>query len=486
MFTVPTLIRLCCLYLFVLLLSPNNTFAQSSQCDCRENLEEVITKITDNYPGYPIKITRANEAHFKHFTDSLRKLADTATNVTCFPILQRWLSYFKDKHLNILLNDNPDNASFIRSTFATALKYPITEDSLLKKWESSPPHSLEGLWSLGNSLRVALVQKENDYIGVVTKGDNLFWTPGQVKFELKNAGEQKWSAVIYNRYHLGDSFTTYLDEHAVSISLKGTKWVKIFPSLKSDIKPIPLDSFYFSRLDSNTTLLRLPIFDLKFKPLIDSLITSNLDVIAHTPNLIVDLRGNLGGFNVCFEKLLPLIHTKDTIITPGPIIKATDDNIRLYEDLLNNKDFPEKDKLLVIRLIDGLKKHRNGYYQEPDEIMTYTDKYPQPKKVVLLIDEGCASATEFLILDAKQSKKVTLFGKRSAGIVDYSNLVAPRALSCSRFVLWCPTARSARLPQHPIDNIGIKPDVEIPDQENWINFVQQYIAKQELTIDTSK
>ena len=485
MFTVPTLIRFCCLYLFVLLLSPHTTFAQTSHCNCRDNLEEVITKITINYPGYPIKITPENQVYFRHFTDSLRKLADIANTFTCFPILQMWLGYFKDKHLSIAINDNPDNEAFIRNTFATGVKYPITEDSLLKIWASTPPHSPEGLWNMGKMYQVALVKKENSYIGIVTKGDNLFWTPGQVKFELRNTGSQKWSGVFYNRYHIGDSFTTYLDDRASFIDLKGSKWVKVYPSTSNETKAIPLDSFYFTKLDSNSVLLRLPSFDLKFKPLIDSLINTNFNIITHSPNLIVDLRGNLGGFNICFEKLLPLIQTSDSIITPGPIVKATDENIQLYEQLLNNKEFPEKNKLLVIKLINELKKHRNEYYQEPDEIRIYSIKYPQPEKVALLIDEGCASATEFLILDAKQSKKVTLFGKRSAGIVDYSNLVSSRAMSCSRFLLWCPTARSARLPQYPIDNIGITPDVEISDQVNWINFVQQYLTKQDHTVVTN-
>ena len=210
MFTVPALIRLCSLYLILLFYSPHNIYAQSSHCDCRSNLEEVITKITKNYPGYSIKITPARKADFRHFTDSLRQLADTATPTSCYPILQQWLNYFKDQHLSIVFKESPENSSFIRSTFATAHSYPLAADSLIKEWASVPPRSLEGLWSAGGTYQVALIQKDNSYLGVVTKADSVFWTPGQIKFELKNTGGQKFSGVLYNRYHIGDSFTTYL------------------------------------------------------------------------------------------------------------------------------------------------------------------------------------------------------------------------------------------------------------------------------------
>lgn len=482
MFTVPTLIRLCCLYLFVSLFSLHTVYAQSSNCDCRGNLEEVITKVKDNYPGYDIKITPEQIPLFRQFTDSLMKMADTARANTCYPILQAWLSYFNDKHLTILFSNSPENTELIRNTFANAYSYPLSKDSILKKWAIIPPISLEGLWNAGKN-QVAIIKKENAYLGIMTKVDNVFWAPGQIKFELKNMGGQKWGGVIYSRYHERDTFTAYLNEQTTFLDLKGTKWTKEYPSAISSHTTLPTDSFYFAKTDSINALLRLPSFDLKYKPLIDSLITTNLLTITRTPHLIVDVRGNLGGFNLCFEKLLPLIYT-DTVISTGLVIKATNENIRLYKELLTDKNLPKKDKISVTKLIKTLKKHRNGYYQEPDIFTTFGQIYPQPKKVALLIDEGCASATEFLILKAKQSKKVTLFGKRSAGIVDYSNLVGPRALSCSRFILWCPTARSGRLPQHPIDNIGIMPDVEIPDQVNWVNFVQQYLANQDHTIVT--
>jgi len=484
MFNYPALIRLICLYLFLNFSCFTIVCAQSATCNCRGTLNELIVKVQNNYPGYPIKITTVNEDGFKKFTDSLKRSADTANFTSCFHILQAWTGYFKDKHLVLALREGTNDINLIRSIFENTYSFPIMKDSLLKKWEKAPDSPLEGIWNTGGLYEVAVIKKNNRYLGVITKGDDIFWTPGQIKFELQQETEFNWKVIFYNRYHQADTFSTYIDEYSSFLDLKSSKWEKTYPALSHSITIIPADSFYCSKPDSNNIVLRLPSFDLKYKPLIDSLIKTNFNAITHTPHLIIDVRGNMGGFNLSFEKLLPIIYT-DTIVNPGAYIMATDDNIKLYEDLLKNDQYPKENKNLIIKLIKNLKKYRNGYYLTAEDITTYPKIQPYPSKVGILMDEGSGSATEFLILAAKQSKKVTLFGKRSTGAVDYLNLVSPRPMSCSQYLLWCPTARSARLPQHPIDNTGIIPDVEIPNQVNWINFVQQYLAKQDKTIATS-
>jgi len=484
MFNYPALISLTSLYLFLNLTLFTSVHAQTNTCDCNATLNELNIKVRNNYPGYSIKITSANEANFKRFTDSLKKSADTANFISCFHILQKWMGYFKDKHLVLALKEGPQSSDFIRSIFKDSYSYHISKDSLLERWQKAPDYPLEGIWNTGGLYEVAVLKKNNRYLGIVTKGDNIFWTPGQIKFELQRETEFNWRVIFYNRYHEKDTFTTYIDENTYLLDLKSSKWEKTYPIRPHQLTVIPADSFYCAKPDSNNVVLRLPGFDLQYKPLIDSLIKSNFHTITHTPHLIIDVRGNMGGFNLSFEELLPLLYT-DTIVSHGAYIMATDDNIKLYEDLLKNDQYPNESKQQTINLIKNLKMHRNGYYLTPDVITTFPQVQEFPAKVGILMDEGSGSATEFLILAAKQSKKVTLFGKRSTGAVDYLNLVSPRSMACSQYMLWCPTARSARLPQHPIDNTGIIPDVEIPNQVNWINFVQQYLAKQEKTIATS-
>lgn len=483
MFKYPALIRLFGLYLLLNLFYPPLTQAQMKSCNCRITFDEVVGKVEHNYPGYPIKITAANKAAFEQFTDSLRNIADTANAVTCFSILQSWTGYFKDRHLALVFKNIPENKGLINQIFSNSICIPLSKDSLLKKWSAGCDYPLEGIWTQGKLYEVAVIKKGTGYKGIILRGDTTYWKPGQVKFELQPYVAPTWKATQYNQYHMQDTFTTYVDESAYIMDLKSSKWEKIFPG-KPDIKSIPTDSFYFSKIDSNNAILRLPSFELPYKSLIDSLITINFNIITNTPHLIVDLRGNYGGYNICFEKLLPLLYT-NPIITNGPVVRATSENIQLYEMMLKSPLFPKNEKAPFRSMVKNLKKNKNGYYQPPADTTIFPQIYSQPEKIGILMDQGCSSATELLILDAKQSKKVTLFGKRSAGIVDYLNLVAPRPLSCSHFLLWIPTARLASVTQHPIDNIGILPDVEISLHENWINYTQQYLENLEVKFANS-
>lgn len=482
MFKTQALIRRINLCLILLLSIITSNLAQTPSCNCRNELEELIQTTETNYPGYTFKVTASNRIHYQAFTDSMRQLADADTFPHCIQVLQSWLSYFKDKHLAIVFNDKMVDRAMIIKAFADAPTIPLSRDSLLKEWQSAPANSLEGYWSMAGLYEVAIVKTPNGYSGVIIKADSAFWTPGQVRFTLTPQKPGIWSVSLANRYHNIDTFTCPIDESNRIFYLKGIQLKKITPGTAETI--ISRDSFFITRQDSNTVICRLPSFDLHDKKLIDSLITSNFHLMTHTRHLILDLRGNLGGFSLSFEKLLPLIYT-DTIRSTGVFIKSTSANIRLYENILTDQLLPGKEKHYINSLIAGLKSNENGYLREPDEIYSSPVIYTHPEKVSILMDGGCSSATEMFILKAKQSKKVTLFGQRSAGIMDYSDLVGPRALSCPYLVLWCPTSRSARLPQYPIDNIGIMPDVEISSQENWIDFVQQYLTKQDLTIATS-
>lgn len=110
--------------------------------------------------------------------------------------------------------------------------------------------------------------------------------------------------------------------------------------------------------------------------------------------------------------------------------------------------------------------------------------YLNPKKVGIIINEENGSSAEQFLLAAKNSKKVTLFGNHNtAGVLDYSNAVFEEFPS-GKFKLTFPMPRSQRLPEYPIDNIGITPDIIIPfpsteqlydKLDDWVYFVKNYL-----------
>ncbi len=104
---------------------------------------------------------------------------------------------------------------------------------------------------------------------------------------------------------------------------------------------------------------------------------------------------------------------------------------------------------------------------------------PYPKKVAVIIDKDCASATEqFLLEPVQNSKKATIYGQPSAGIKDYGNLHWLTIPNTS-LELYYPTTRSKRVDFGlGIDNIGIQPNVRLDHTiKDWVKFVQQELEK---------
>lgn len=92
--------------------------------------------------------------------------------------------------------------------------------------------------------------------------------------------------------------------------------------------------------------------------------------------------------------------------------------------------------------------------------MTITrEPLQQPSRVAVLIDGRCGSSCEAFLLEARQSEKVRLIGRPTGGNLDYGNMF-PHPLPSGRTV-WASTTRSRRLPENPIDDTGILPDVEM-------------------------
>jgi hypothetical protein len=85
----------------------------------------------------------------------------------------------------------------------------------------------------------------------------------------------------------------------------------------------------------------------------------------------------------------------------------------------------------------------------------------RPVRVAVLVDRRCGSSCEQFLLAMQQAWNVKLFGRRTAGALDYSNLRPHKLPSGKRLVLYA-TSRSKRLPYLPVDAVGVLPDVLLP------------------------
>jgi hypothetical protein len=69
--------------------------------------------------------------------------------------------------------------------------------------------------------------------------------------------------------------------------------------------------------------------------------------------------------------------------------------------------------------------------------------------------------------------------------LDYSN-TSPESLGIEGLSVYMPKTRSTRLPENPIDNVGIPSDIEInlpynlnirDKVDDWVIFVKDYLEK---------
>lgn len=228
-----------------------------------------------------------------------------------------------------------------------------------------------------------------------------------------------------------------------------------------------------TQLDAETVLFRLPSFEWPETQKIDSLTTIVRKEFKETPYWIIDIRGNEGGTDYAFSNLLPFLYTNPIVIMPDEYWSSKG-NIDILKDNLKANDLPADGKKFLNNVIK-LMESNIGDFVNPsgkDKFVTNLDSiYAYPKKIGILIDRNSKSSAESFLLRAKQSKKVTIFGENSAGSLDYANTQFFN-LPCKTFNLVIAISRSKRLPLHPIDNIGITPDIAIPNSiSNKVNLV---------------
>jgi len=168
------------------------------------------------------------------------------------------------------------------------------------------------------------------------------------------------------------------------------------------------------------------------------------------------------------------------LVYTGPIkhigndLLSTDANIAGWKNILNDNDRSEENKQSLRKTVASLEANRGKMVMNANDFdITGYKIQPNPAKVVILIDNNCASTTEEFLLQSRQSKKVTLMGQNTSGTLDYSNVIqAP--FSCMPYVLNYSSSRSRRVDVgQGIDETGIKPAVYLQEKDDWIKKAQE-------------
>jgi C-terminal processing protease CtpA/Prc len=166
----------------------------------------------------------------------------------------------------------------------------------------------------------------------------------------------------------------------------------------------------------------------------------------------------------------------DPIFVHGTEAWASEGNVASMRQMLDS-DRAEGIKRVIRALLPQMEANRDRFVTiTEDQEVRLDTVHPLPRAVALLVGRGCISTCEQFVLDAGQSRKVTVMGtENTGGFLDYGN-VRRVPLPSGRRVFQVPTSRSRRLPDHPMDVVGIPPEVRIPEGEaDPVEFARRYL-----------
>lgn len=462
-------------------LLPATLPAQS--CPCTGQFEWLRQKTALNYAGYRDKVTPQKQAEFERFTTELQtQAATTGTDTACISLMTGWLRWFHDGHLSIAAKDEFENmdSAAIRRRFADWESISLTEARARFYFDQPGREPMEGIYeNEDRSYRIALMkyaQPGRNYIGAVIHADSVWWVPGQVKFDLTQTTPGHFTSHYYMLNHHERLSEAVFSDGKLHFAKLGT-WYKQYPG--TPVVPLPRakqQTFALRQLDTATLLLTLPTMNESVRLELDSLVKANKALLERSARLIIDCRDNGGGSDVTYEPLQQYVYS-------GPVkgfknqTLATDDNIGKYERLSKDANFPKNRQRQFGRVAESLRGHNGEFVGKCGEFTEGSGNVsPNPKRVVILINGGCASSCEQFIYYARQSERVTLMGENTAGILDYGDLNSLNA-PCGQFALSYPTTRSCAVEAgQGIDGTGIPPSVRIgPEEKDWVQFALRYL-----------
>jgi len=442
------------LIIFLLFKIAGLSYGQDKEnCACSIVLKEIVTDIENKYPGYRSKVDRTPDLYFKVRTQAITDASKVSVRDECFYVIEKYISFFKDNH--IIFTDR----------LSEPKQHVFNDNSI------DISDSLSGIWKKENSQLAIKIIKEESRGQMIHRAyllDSIKepFIKSSIYFDLigdsKEFKIRKYNSALTNGLLRGRRLRNIL------IEPNGT-WKKVTSSASKEPFSEPEyatnSKFIYQPIANHVYYIGIPSFNTDPKKF-DSLVLQKMipEIIkGKMKHLVIDLRNNVGG-NSSFLSLLRMIYEKP-ISLPGDFVFSTPDIINRYQESSNPAYKKMLPKLIAMP---------NEFVQRDSLKLSLKEIYRWPEKVSIIVNENCASSTEYFLILAKHSSKVKIYGRHTAGTLDYSELLGPETLSCRGYSYMRPTTKSFWTDTNPIDNKGIQPDVDLtpyPDSE-WIEIIK--------------
>lgn len=462
------------------------SFAQT--CDCKANYEWVKTTFEENDAGFQYALkTKGEQAYKDHNKRFSEQVQNAKTLTECTPLLYEWLKFFRSGHIAIKLNEQAAQSKPAKSEkqFSGWETYSVKTEDFKKYLNAKTVPDYEGIWET-QPYKIGIKKEGDGYIGFIVESGADTWTKGQVKLKF-NLKEDKINSVFYLRDHSAmesDKVKMTGNNH---LQIGTITLTRIYPKVTDEpkfdryFKALEAEQPYLEPLNETTLYVRIPSFNESYKRKIDSVMTANKAKILATKNLVIDIRNNGGGSDASYSEIIPYLYT-NPVRGVGVEYLSTKLNNQRMLDFINKPEyeFDEEGKKWAKESYDKLQSKLGQFVNLNEEVVSIGKLdtiYPYPQHVGIIINEANGSTAEQFLLEAKQSKKVKLFGVTTFGVLDISNMYFVDS-PCKEFQLGYSLSRSMRIPDFTIDEKGIQPDYyldkSIPSYE-WTDFVTKIL-----------
>ncbi|SET01783.1 Peptidase family S41 [Oceanobacillus limi] len=396
-----------------------------------EIFDEVVDIMQHDYAGYIDKKGWDDPEKYRNIIRGLEK--DNGLTADQFvEIVQDYLLDFKDPHMGFNLIKSEQ-----QKEYSNGFRVRRFEDKLYVTKVGKEERFLLGdaIVSLDNIPVLDLVQLH--------------------KRELmeKKAEREDWRKVI-SKYRVAE----VMDKKGTS------RLVELKRYEKEEYRPIHT----ISRIDANTLCMTLTdFFDVDT---ITKLVEEHKNELTQTDNLIIDVRVNYGGSTFAYHSLVNylfpsqpmMINYKDYAMKFNCTTRNAESTIRsLSETIKQIKDEKTRNNLVLFKQAweEHIGKGFVAFDSNDDEVEVYGDEYP--RNIIVLSDNYCGSAGDIFVYFCKKSPKVSVIGRPTMGVNDYSNLT--EITWGNQFKFGYPTSRLDQLDKRdPFAEPGIKPDVYMP------------------------
>ncbi len=338
-----------------------------------------------------------------------------------FPLRDNHLGFYQlPNYKNLKTKEAID--SFVKTKeFYLYPTYKINIDSLKIELSKKPADSIEGIYHYDKFYSVGLFRSGyKELIGVVLDSDIKLWRKGQVAIHLYEYIPNHYKAIYRHPQHKG--FLLQTNEKYENKSLVNSYFYRSYSQSNYTKEPGHVD---YVNLPTNSSK-----FELKT-------ISDNIQYL---------------------------------------LIRTFQADLRT---ILSSRKFYDSIALALNRkyLILDLRNNEGGAKKEMKKYFSLLKKYAKHGHLYILLNSGTASQAEIFTLKLQKLKNVITVGQTTMGMLTYGSNYGKRIKLPSGMFEIYPTDMKGSKKLLQYEDYGIKPNIILKNDRNWIEQVTELILK---------